>query len=171
MSEDISSLTNKEFAFNEKLNPEKTAFLIYSSLFVVSWVFMFLELISIISFDIFTFLVLKFSHISLFIISFFYFFHRKSINLNLKLDSFELETYILFMKKRIKVYYNAFKEIDLIIISGNKELKIVYYSGERNETLRIKLWRITEDETIQDEIYNQIKKINQYYLKNDLLRT
>ncbi|MCG3219316.1 MAG: hypothetical protein KAR35_09945, partial [Candidatus Heimdallarchaeota archaeon] len=67
MSEDISSLTNKEFAFNEKLNPEKVAFVIYSSLFVASLIIMFLEFISVVSLDIFTFLVVKFSHLSLFL--------------------------------------------------------------------------------------------------------
>ena len=171
MSEDISSLTNKEFAFNEKLNPEKIAFRIYSSLFAVSLVLMAMELFSVISVDIFALLVLKICHISLFFISIFYFFHRKSIKLSLNTDSLEVETYILFLKKRVSIYYNAFKEIDLLILSGKKELKIVYYSGERNETLRIKLWRITNDETVQDEIFTQVKKINQYYLQNDLLRT
>jgi hypothetical protein len=171
MSEEIDSLTNKEFVFNEQLNPEKTAFRIYSSFFVVSLIFMALELVSIISLDIFTSLILKFAHLSLFLISVFYFYHRNSINLSLKLDSLELETYTLFIKKSLKIYYNAFKEIDLIILSGKKELKIVYYTGEINETLRIKLWRITKNASIQDEIFSNVRKINQYYLKNDLLRT
>ena len=171
MSAEINALTNKEYAFNEKLNPEKIAFRIYSSFFALSAIFIVLELTPLISLDIFTFVMLKFAFLSLFFISVFYFFHRNSINLRLKADSLELETYTLFKKKSLQIYYNAFKEIDLIILSGKKELKIVHYNGEINDTIRIKLWRITENASIQDEIFSNVRKINQHYLKNDLLRT